>query len=304
LFIEEHLGDLRRDRFTPAAWVRYARAVAGDVRASWDANPIAVRSVWSVALVFFAAAFVAGAALALRFGARFGVDFFLATSAGILISFALVSFSIALLRDRHGYHLSALNLPTVLTLLRFSMLPGLVLLVVDRHFALALGALLIAALTDILDGWLARRWDQVTPLGRVLDPIVDITFNLGLFAALYSARMLPGWVFGMAALRYGILLVGGAGIYLFVGPVRIQPTLFGRLTGVVMTALMGLIALLHLVHRPLAERLAPLTETALGVLMAATVVQVVVLGWYNLRIMTGRTEAAGRVVGDVRWGGN
>ena len=70
-----------------------------------------------------------------------------------------------------------------------------------------------------------------------------------------------------------------------------------------MSALIGLLALLHVVHRPLAERLAPLTEIALGVLMAATVVHVVILGWYNLRLMTGKTEAQGRVVGDVRWGG-
>jgi hypothetical protein len=86
--------------------------------------------------------------------------------------------------------------------------------------------------------------------------------------------------------------------------VKIEPTLFGRTTGVVMSALIGLIALLSLTHRPLAERLLPITETALGVLMAATVIHVVVLGWYNLRLMTGRAYARGRVVGDVRWGGH
>ena len=40
----------------------------------------------------------------------------------------------------------------------------------------------------------------------------------------------------------------------------------------------------------------------LGVLLSATVVQILLLGWYNLRVMRGKTEAQGRVVGDVRWG--
>jgi len=304
VFIEEHLQELRRERFSPPAMIRYARAVAAGVRASWDANPGAVRSVWSVALLFFAGDFLAAAALAVRFGARFGVDFFLATALAILPAFAIVSASVGLLRDRSGFSLSSLNVPTMFTLLRITLLPGIVLFLVDGHFALALAAFSLAAFSDVMDGWLARRWDQCTPLGRVLDPIVDITFNLGVFAALFVARMLPDWAFAMAALRYGILLVGGAYLYLFVGPVRIHPTGFGRASGVAISALIGLLALLHIVHRPLAERLQPLTEIALGVLMAATVVHALVLGWYNLRVMTGKSEAAGRVVGDVRWGGH
>lgn len=303
MFIEEQLQDLRRDRFSLPAFVRYARAVAGEVRAGWDANPMAVRSVWSVALLFFAGDFVASAALAVRFGARFGVDFFLATGLAILPAFAIVSCSVSLLRDRNGYRLSALNLPTMLTLLRIALLPGLVLFFVDGQYALALGTFIIAAFSDVADGWLARRWDQCTPLGRVLDPIVDITFNLGVFGALLASGVIPVWVFAMAAARYGVLLVGGTYLYLFVGPVKIQPTGFGRMTGVVMSALIGLLALLHVMHRPLAERLQPVTEIALGVLMAATVVHVFILGWYNLRLMTGQAEAQGRVVGDVRWGG-
>ena len=303
MFFEEHLEALRRDRFSLPALVRYGREVAARVRADWDANPTAVRSVWSLALLFFAADFVVSAGLAVELGPRFAIDLFLAAGAGILVPFALVSCSTSLLRDRHGYRLSSVNLPIAITLLRCAILPPIVLFLVDRHFAMALGAFVLAGLSDVLDGWLARRWDQCTPLGKVLDPIVDIVFNLLVFAALYAARLTPGWVFAAAALRYGILLVGGAYLYLFVGPVKIEPTLFGRMTGVVMSALIGLLALLHVVHRPLAERLMPLTEIALGVLMAATVVYVVALGWYNLRKMTGRAaEVRGRVVGDVRWG--
>ena len=65
MFFEEHLEALRRDRFSVPALVRYGREVAARVRADWDANPTAVRSVWSLALLFFAADFVVSAGFAL-----------------------------------------------------------------------------------------------------------------------------------------------------------------------------------------------------------------------------------------------
>jgi len=143
----------------------------------------------------------------------------------------------------------------------------------------------------------------VTSLGTILDPQVDIVFNIGLLFALARAHVLPEWVFGLAVLRYAVLLVGGSCLCLFVGPVRIYPTLFGRMTGIVMTALIAMLLLLHTLGGHLRERLESLTVIALAVMLSATVIQVLALGWYNLRMMTGAAESArGRVVGDVRWG--
>jgi cardiolipin synthase len=303
MFVEEYLQDLRRDRFAPRALVTYLRRVGARARDAMVANPGAVRSVWMAGLAFFAAAFLAAGAIALNHDRQLANDFFLQTSLWILVAFAFVTLNIEHLRDRDGYALSALNLPTVLTLLRVALVPGIALFLVDRNFVLALAAFLIAALSDVADGWIARRWKQETRLGTVLDPLVDIVFNLAMFFALMAARLLPGWVFAMAALRYGILLVGGAGLYLFVGPLRIRPTSFGRATGVAMATLVALLICLRALRGRLSEVLLPLTEIALGVLLAATVIQVVVMGWYNLKLMSGAAALArGRVVGDVRWG--
>lgn len=300
MFIEEYLQDLRRDRFAPKALLRYARRVAGRVRADMVANPGAVRSAWSLALFFFAAAFLAAVGLALGGERHLAYDFLLATSLGIVPGFAFVTFFIGGLRDREGYRLSALNVPIALTLLRAALLPGVVMFLEERHFGIAFACYVIAALTDVADGWIARRFRQVTTLGTVLDPVVDIVFNFAILGGLWATGLLHGWVFAIATVRYGLLLVGGSYLYLFVGPVRILPTLFGRLTGVLMSALASLLMLLTVTPGTLTERLGPLTEIALGVVLTATVGHVVALGWYNLRVMTGRVEAEGRVVGDVR----
>lgn len=301
MFIEEHLQDLRDARFRPRAIVRYVRHLAARVREDLVAQPSAVRSVWSVALAFIVAAFLGAAALALGHDRPLAYDFFGCSVVGILITFTLVTLAVGLLRDRHGYRLSSINVPTVLTLLRVSLLPGLVLMLLERRFDLALWLYLTAAVTDVLDGWIARRWNQITRLGTILDPIVDIVFNLSLAGGLMAAGLLPAWVFALATLRYALLLVGGAALYVFVGPVRIAPTHLGRLSGVVMTMLVGLLVLLQHGGGDLTARLAPLTEIALGVLFALTVAQAIGMGWYNLKVMRGEAKARGRVVGDVRW---
>jgi len=221
------------------------------------------------------------------------------------------------------------TLPNIITLARICLTPVIALLPFIQGYwpkVIAFVIFLVAAFSDVVDGWLARRWKQVTQLGTVLDPIVDIVFNLSIFLSLTRDGMLPGWVGLAATLRYGILLVGGVYLYLFVGPVRIRPTAFGRLTGVVMATLMVFLVALGAFDGTAAERLMPLTRAALGVLLCATVIHVVALGWYNLRVMTGAGRAGrpadgslpgaapgvadaagaaaarGRVVGDVRWG--
>ena len=301
MFIEEYLVELRHEHFAPRALVQYAHRVGARVRADWLANPNGVRSVWAVGLIYFAVAFLACVGMALAWDRELAERFLVQTSMWMLPSFTFVTLFVGHLRDDSGHRLSGLNIPLMLTLARVSLVPGIAVFLVDRHFAWAFAVYVFASLTDVLDGWLARRWQQTTPLGTVLDPLVDIVFNLTALAGLAAADLLRPWVFWVAVLRYGILVVGAAGLYLFVGPVRVRPTWFGRMTGVIMTCLIALFTLLVAVRGPLGAGLTRLTEIALGVMLVATVLQVLVMGWYNLRVMSGAAKQAEKVVHDVRW---
>ncbi|TDT41459.1 CDP-diacylglycerol--glycerol-3-phosphate 3-phosphatidyltransferase [Halospina denitrificans] len=69
-----------------------------------------------------------------------------------------------------------MNLPNILTVSRIILIPALVLVFfMPFHWAYMASAVVfaIAAITDWLDGFLARRWDQSTPLGAFLDPVAD-----------------------------------------------------------------------------------------------------------------------------------
>jgi hypothetical protein len=73
------------------------------------------------------------------------------------------------------------------------------------------------------------------------------------------------------------------------------------MTGVIMTCLIALFTLLVAVRGPVGAGLTRLTEIALGSMLVATALQVLVMGWYNLRLLTGAARQAERVVHDVKW---
>ncbi len=79
-----------------------------------------------------------------------------------------------------------MNLPNTLTLLRFFFIPLYLFLYfseIPGRIYWAFGVLLLAGLTDVIDGYLARRNKQVTQLGIMLDPLADKLINAGGFSA-------------------------------------------------------------------------------------------------------------------------
>jgi CDP-diacylglycerol--glycerol-3-phosphate 3-phosphatidyltransferase len=99
------------------------------------------------------------------------------------------------------------NLPNLLTLVRIFLVPLLVAALVQQNFRIhwgnrllvandffALIVFLAAALTDLLDGYLARRWKQVTTVGTLLDPVADKLLISAALISLVEIRLLPGWL--------------------------------------------------------------------------------------------------------------
>lgn len=99
-----------------------------------------------------------------------------------------------------------MNIPNVLTISRIFFVPLLVAALVqeDVRFTVkgfsitnewvALAIFLCAAFTDLLDGYLARRWGQVTTIGTLLDPIADKLLISAAFISLVQVRAVPGWI--------------------------------------------------------------------------------------------------------------
>ncbi len=92
---------------------------------------------------------------------------------------------------------TSLNLPNALTLLRIFLVPVLVVLLLTRaQHGLYAGAVVfgVAVATDYLDGFLARRRNEVTRLGMLLDPIADKLLTAAAFLSLVEMGRVPAWM--------------------------------------------------------------------------------------------------------------
>jgi nicotinamide-nucleotide amidase len=90
-----------------------------------------------------------------------------------------------------------MNLPNALTVSRLLAIPVLMVLLIVRfpyHDQVAAAVFVAASLTDTLDGELARRHDQVTELGKFLDPLADKLFILSVLIVLVQESELPAWI--------------------------------------------------------------------------------------------------------------
>jgi CDP-diacylglycerol--glycerol-3-phosphate 3-phosphatidyltransferase len=98
-----------------------------------------------------------------------------------------------------GKKKSWLNAATSVTLVRFALIPVIVLFYFLGHFdvlisgkLIAMILFIVAAFTDFLDGWIARKFNQITDLGKLLDPIADKTLTFVGFVLIFTDTNLLG----------------------------------------------------------------------------------------------------------------
>jgi cardiolipin synthase len=121
-----------------------------------------------------------------------------------------------------------MGLANWLTLLRILLIPVFVLLLVYRRPGVALGVFGLAALTDMLDGYVARRRGSQSRLGAFLDPTADKLLLTASFVTLTQLRVLPAWITIVVISRDVILVVGALLIYMLGGRIHPRPTWAGK----------------------------------------------------------------------------
>ena len=143
------------------------------------------------------------------------------------------------------------NIPNLLTLLRMCVAPVLILFLMDRNYGVGTLLFLVAGITDALDGWFAKRFDCVTRLGTILDPIADKMLIITAYIVLALLGDIPLWVVLIVSFR-DLGIVGG---YLILQTIHDemppQPSLLSKLNTLaqitfvltVMTNKMGLVPL-------------------------------------------------------------
>ncbi len=104
--------------------------------------------------------------------------------------------------DQHSVPVDEVwTIPNVISLVRIALIVVFIALIVGRHDAWAITALITAGVSDFLDGYLARRWNQVSRLGRILDPAADRLLTFAVVVGLAARGVIPWWLTGVLLLR-------------------------------------------------------------------------------------------------------
>lgn len=101
-----------------------------------------------------------------------------------------------------------MNLPNFLTALRVAMIPVFVLTYDQVAPAVSLLIFLLASLTDCLDGYLARKWNQITAFGKLFDPLADKLLLLAVLGCMARSRLIPWWVLIVMAVKELLMMAG------------------------------------------------------------------------------------------------
>jgi cardiolipin synthase len=130
------------------------------------------------------------------------------------------------------------NLPNLITLARLLCVPLAIWLILEARYGVAFWVFVAAGISDALDGYIAKRFDQRTPLGALLDPIADKALLAGVYITLGLADQLPHWLVILVVLR-DLLIVGG---YLLIqGTAAPQPLFISKVNTLVQIALIGFV---------------------------------------------------------------
>ena len=121
------------------------------------------------------------------------------------------------------------HLPNAICLLRIALTVPTVNAIERGDYVLALVIFSIAAISDGVDGYLAKRFSWQSNLGRILDPLADKILLVAAFLTCAWQGLVPVWL-AAAAIARDVMLVGGAIIFrLWFGPIEGHPTIVSKI---------------------------------------------------------------------------
>lgn len=121
------------------------------------------------------------------------------------------------------------NLPTAITIVRLLLAPVVAYLIGQDRFAAAAAVFVAAALSDLADGAIARRFAMVSELGARLDAIADKALMVTAAVALAWQGLLPLWLVAAIVVRDAVVLCGAIAYRCLAGSVEMAPTLLSKL---------------------------------------------------------------------------
>lgn len=103
--------------------------------------------------------------------------------------------------------------PNALTILRFLLIPIIIIACAQGQYIIAIIVLTISGLTDILDGTIARKYNLITDFGKLMDPLADKATQISLLTTLFIKGVIPIWILAIVVLKEFCMVSGASFLY-------------------------------------------------------------------------------------------
>jgi len=127
---------------------------------------------------------------------------------------------------------AARNIPNILTLFRIVLIPFIVVSIIRDDYILALIFFIISGLTDILDGFIARKFNFITDFGKLIDPLADKLTQIATLISIVIKELIPYWILIVILLKEVIMICGAS--FLYGKSTVVSSKWFGKLSTVVL----------------------------------------------------------------------
>jgi cardiolipin synthase len=134
--------------------------------------------------------------------------------------------------------MQALNLPNTLTAARIVLIPVFITALEYRKYDYALYVFFFAAVTDLLDGLIARIKKQKTQLGAILDPLADKFMLVTGFVFFAFYGWIPPWLTIIVISRDIIIVTGWTLLYVITHRLKVEPSVLGKVSTTIQSVLL------------------------------------------------------------------
>lgn len=121
------------------------------------------------------------------------------------------------------------HLPNIICLVRLALIWPVATALYGGRYGLALALFMLAAISDGLDGYLAKRFNWISDLGKILDPAADKLLLMTVFIESTWLGLVPWWVTAAAVARDVMIALGALVYRVWIGPLRGRPTIISKI---------------------------------------------------------------------------
>lgn len=107
----------------------------------------------------------------------------------------------------------AKHIPNILTVARFFLIPFIIYFIITDQYMIAFVFLTISGLTDVLDGWIARKFNFISNFGKLIDPLADKLTQLAVLLTITFKGIIPFWIIIVVIVKEAAMIAGASFLY-------------------------------------------------------------------------------------------